>query len=125
MNARALTAVAIGGLIGAAVRWATIAALPVGSLHWGLLVANAVGSGILGYLLGRPGRLDELSSEIHLAATIGFCGSLTTLSGFSLVTAEALHEGHLGDAAIFATVSVASALGAAWSARKLRRFVAT
>ena len=125
MRAGALIAVAVGGLVGAAVRWAMIEAIPVGSLHWGLLVANAVGSGIFGYLLGRPGRLDEFSSDLHLGATTGFCGSLTTMSGFSVVTADSLRDGHLAEATAFTALALVSALGAAWSARKLRGLVAT
>ena len=121
VNARALVAVALGGVIGATLRWATVEALPEGSPHWGLIAANTVGCAIFGYLLGRPGRFDELSSELHLAATTGFCGSLTTLSGFSFVTADALNDGAAGEAAAFVGVSLVAGLGAAWSARKIRR----
>lgn len=51
---------------------------------WGTFVVNAVGSLLLGVLLGYG--VAELSAGKHLHgfAAIGFCGGLTTFSTFSL-----------------------------------------
>ena len=56
---------------------------------WGTLVVNAVGSFLLGLVLGN-GFVDKdvwLSSDgAYVFAALGFCGGLTTFSTFSLQT---------------------------------------
>ena len=122
MKTRAWVAIAFGGLLGAGLRWATVEALPVGSLHWGLLAANTIGCAVFGFLFGAR-NLAELRSELHLAATTGFCGSLTTLSGFSVITADALRDGRQGDAVAFVILSLLAGLAATWSGRRLARAI--
>jgi CrcB protein len=56
---------------------------------WGTLLVNAVGSFLLGLILGSGFEAKDvwLSSEATCAfAALGFCGGLTTFSTFSLET---------------------------------------
>jgi CrcB protein len=96
-----------------------IEVVPIGDLQWGLLAVNTVGSALMGFLFGGP-LVDEIRSELRLAATSGFCGSLTTLSGFSLVTAGWLRDGDVGSATAFVLISLTAGVGAAWVARRFQ-----
>ncbi|MCP1726527.1 CrcB protein [Natronospira proteinivora] len=59
-------------------------------LPWGTLSVNVLGAGLLGFfaawLLGHPGETLLIHSESPLWAGlgVGFCGSLTTISSWSL-----------------------------------------
>jgi fluoride exporter len=82
--------IAIGCALGGAVRYlgmTAVARLCGEAFPWGTLVVNAVGSFLLGLVLGA-GILaggDWLSFEgVDAFAAIGFCGGLTTFSTFSL-----------------------------------------
>ena len=51
---------------------------------WGTVVVNAVGSFLLGLLLGYGVAELSAGKHVHAFAAIGFCGGLTTFSTFSL-----------------------------------------
>ena len=51
---------------------------------WGTLVVNALGSFLLGVLLGYGVAELSAGEQLHGFAAIGFCGGLTTFSTFSL-----------------------------------------
>jgi len=54
---------------------------------WGTLIVNAVGSFLLGGILGAgliPGGGGSATEQLNAFAAIGFCGGLTTFSTFSL-----------------------------------------
>jgi CrcB protein len=77
---------ALGGLcryaLGSWVARKTGAAFP-----WGTLVVNAIGSFLLGAVLGAgigPEGEGASLGGIHALLAIGFCGGLTTFSTFSL-----------------------------------------
>lgn len=62
---------------------------------WGTLVVNAVGSFLLGLILGADltARESWLSFDgAYAFAAIGFCGGLTTFSTFSLQTLTLVSE---------------------------------
>lgn len=85
---RALIAVAVGGLVGAALRW-TVGEI-VSDPAVALLLVNTAGTGLLGAvtrgaLRGAPTR--------HLLLGVGFCGGLTTFSTFALEVAIRLDAG--------------------------------
>lgn len=78
-------AVGLGGFFGALARYGLSQIfLPYSQLPWGTLIANLLGSFILGFLLlgALPHRV--LSESMRAFLAIGFCGSLTTMSTFSL-----------------------------------------
>jgi CrcB protein len=56
---------------------------------WGTLFVNALGSFLLGFVLGAgfaPSETGLSGSGAYFFAAIGFCGGLTTFSTFSLQT---------------------------------------
>lgn len=90
MTAALLSAVALGGAAGAVMRylvdrWA-VARLGSG-WPWGTLIVNVAGSLILGLLLGTV-LASGLSDWWLKAMATGFCGALTTFSGFALQIVE-------------------------------------
>ena len=74
--------VALGGAVGAAVRYLAGHLLD-GRLHRGTLLVNLVGSTLLGALTGAAVDGDALA----LVGT-GFCGGLTTYSAFAVQTVD-------------------------------------
>ena len=99
--------VVIGGVIGAAARWGLLEATaatddnPAGPV----LLANLVGCGLLGLLLGRG-----VASSTRLLAGVGFCGGLTTFSTFAVEVAEALRTSDASGALGYTVLSVGGGL---------------
>ncbi len=75
--------VALGAAAGAPLRYLAGHYLD-GRLHWGTLLVNLVGAGLLGALLGA-------AVDGHWAALLGtgFCGALTTYSAFAVQAVQA------------------------------------
>ncbi|MBI3143220.1 MAG: fluoride efflux transporter CrcB [Bacteroidetes bacterium] len=76
--------VGLGGFLGALARFGLAHFFSIyPHLPWGTLLANLVGSLLLGFLLlgALPHRV--LSDSMRFFLAIGFCGSLTTMSTFS------------------------------------------
>ncbi len=70
--------IAIGALPGAIIRW---------QLENNLLV-NLLGAGVLGFVVGCKFR-----GNLRLMLSVGFCGALTTFSGWMLDSAELFLNG--------------------------------
>ncbi|MGF1596587.1 MAG: fluoride efflux transporter FluC [Acidimicrobiales bacterium] len=87
--------VAVGGAVGALVRWAALEWVG-GSPTVTVLVLNTVGSFILGLLVGgrrpRRGRPRITENQLLLGGA-GFCGGLTTFATFAVDVAVALDDG--------------------------------
>jgi CrcB protein len=88
MGILSLLAVGIGAFAGAVLRWLfgiwfnpLLPTLPLGTL-----AANLLGGFIIGAALGVFGQFQNLSPELRLFVTTGFCGGLTTFSSFSAET---------------------------------------
>lgn len=91
---RTAPAVAIGGAVGAALRWAVGEAIPDGDgWPWGVFVVNIVGCAALGWLVARRAHL---SARVFDASTIGFCGALTTFSAFAVDLTTMARDDRLG-----------------------------
>lgn len=104
-----LAAVAVGGALGSACRYAAGLAL-AGSFPAGTLVVNTLGSLLLGWLaaqgLGLP-----VGPRLLLGA--GFCGGFTTFSALSVDTLRLWGEGRPGVALLNLGLNLALGLGAA------------
>jgi len=73
--------VAAGGALGAVTRYLVSGAVPeVRGIPMGTVVVNGLGSFILGFAMWAVSLGMRLSPEARALLTVGFCGSLTTLS---------------------------------------------
>ena len=122
---KALALVASGAVPGAQVRWQLVERLgPQLGGPWGAnLLANLVGCCLLGFLSGPvPYR-----TPLMLALGIGFCGSLTTFSGWILDLADLQQQGQglgMGALALLLTslgLGLLAALGGRALSRRLFR----
>ena len=119
---RRSTAVAIGGVAGAALRWAVLTTVEPGSFPWPVLVINIVGSLLLGAVLAEEWVHPSARLVLHDLAGIGFCGGLTTFSTFAVEIVDLTRDGHLGTAVVYGVASVGGALiGIVVGAAALRR----
>ena len=109
MNAQ-IAAVALGGALGSALRYA-VGIWLAGSFPWGTLLVNVLGS----LLLGALAALGEgLSPSGRLLLGAGLCGAFTTFSALSVETLRLAQDGRLGAAALNLGLNLGLGLGAAW-----------
>ncbi|MFC5386396.1 fluoride efflux transporter CrcB [Aquamicrobium segne] len=110
MSFTSCLAVAFGGALGSLARYMlAIAAQPIsGSLPWGTILINMLGSfiiGLFGTLTLAQGRY-PVSENMRLLVMVGLCGGFTTFSSFSLQTLELMRNGAMGRASINIAASV-------------------
>lgn len=119
---RRITAIAIGGATGAALRWAVVTSVDAGRFPWPVFTLNVVGSVLLGVLLAEEWSRPSARLLLHDVGGIGFCGGLTTFSTFSLEVVNIARHGDTWLAVIYAVASVAAAIaGVTAGAGALRR----
>ena len=85
-RAEPLLLIAVGGFVGAALRYAVSNALP-GGFPWGTLAVNVLGSFALAIVLYEAHLADLLSAETRLILGTGLLSSFTTYSTFAVETA--------------------------------------
>ncbi len=108
-----LAGCALGGMARVAVA-ARIGTGRPGSLPWNTLTVNTSGAFALGLLAGwlDPGSPASVNGLPWLALGMGFLGSYTTVSSFSLQTVVLLREGHAPAALANVALSLGLCLGA-------------
>lgn len=110
MTRAAVRAIAVGGAVGATLRWWLLEAIGlVTGFPWPVFTLNVAGSFALGVALARARR----SGDTLLwrdGVGIGFCGALTTFSTFAVEAAALIRDGRTGLAAGYTGTSVAAAL---------------
>lgn len=105
--------VALGGAIGAALRYLTGIAIVRSVGHTGFPVAiitvNVIGSFLMGMFVVLAAR----KGLTHLSPLVmtGFLGGFTTFSAFSLETMTLFERGALGQAVLYVVLSVCLAVG--------------
>ena len=123
----AFFAVAIGGELGALSRYSFVliaVTLVDNRLPWATFGVNVVGSfciGIAAVLIGD--RVIE-GEFWRLLLVVGFLGSFTTFSAFSLETLLLLQQGNYNIAMAYAAGSVTLCLGAAFAGMQLAKVFA-
>lgn len=118
--------VALGGAVGAVLRWlgADWVARLSGRVWLADAVVNVIGCFAMGLLTAVlvehvPGPWGRTA----LFAMIGVCGAFTAFSAFSLDTVMMIEHGRLGDAMAYAAGSVALALLAVFAGLRLGRIL--
>jgi CrcB protein len=123
-NWQRAVAIAIGGVLGAGLRWAVLTSVNTARFPWPVLVVNVAGSLILGVLLAEDWSHQKARLLLHDAGGIGFCGSLTTFSTFSVEVVDLARDGSQGIAALYVvaslTATVAAVVTGAAALRRLR-----
>ncbi len=128
---RVLPLVAVGGVVGALLRWFILDLTGDTDLRsFVLLAINVVGAGIIGWLAGRGyepdqhGEAHQASETVWPLAAIGFCGGFTSFASFTLDVAERLEAGEISNAATLTVLTLALTTGVAgfmWRRSWLKR----
>ena len=116
--------VAVGSAAGGAARYAISAYLQRAtgsSFPVGTLVVNITGSFLLGLLLRFALATPEMSPELRLGLSAGFCGGYTTFSTFSVETIAMVEAGQWERALLYVGLSVAASLIGAFAGLVLAR----
>ena len=104
-----ILAVALGGGIGAALRYG-LSLLPISrEFPVATLLTNFLGAFLIGLIAAQAGRL---STRSVLLLKTGICGGFTTFSTFALETSGLLQAGRLPAAAAYVVLSVLLSVGA-------------
>ena len=111
--------VAAGGAAGALARYQlgrvlSAIAGPNAVLPWGTLVANVLGSLLMGVLIGWLARGGE-NEAVRLVFGVGLLGGFTTFSALSFETVQLLTRGQIGTAALYAGGSVVVGVAALYA----------
>jgi fluoride exporter len=109
--------VLIGGAVGAPLRYLTDQAVQTRHdtvFPWGTFTVNIVGSAVLGLVTGAF-LATAAPHSVQLLVGVGFCGALTTYSTFSYETLRLYEDGASFYALANVIISVAAALGAAFT----------
>ena len=117
-------AVALGGMLGTLLRFATanwVTANWPQHFYGATLAVNILGCLLIGYLYGQFLMRPELPLELRAGLIVGFLGGLTTFSSFSLDTVRLLESGQILLALSYAAISVLGSLLATWAGLSLAR----
>ena len=111
-------AIALGGSLGAISRYSVSTATYswLGSnFPYGTLMVNVTGSLVMGFLTVVLVQRFDVSDEVRLGLIIGFIGSFTTFSAFSMDTIHWIESGAVIKALVYILVSVIACVLGAWA----------
>ena len=96
--------VALGGGIGASLRYAVSSWITYDSFPIATISVNILGSFILGVVALSVSH-SLISTELALFLGVGIIGSFTTMSAFSVETIEMLQDGNISSASIYVVLT--------------------
>ena len=111
-------AIALGGSLGAISRYwvSTVTYSWLGNnFPYGTLMVNVTGSLVMGFLTVVLVQRFDVSNELRLGLIVGFLGSFTTFSTFSMDTIHWIETGAVIKALAYILVSVIACLLGAWA----------
>jgi len=112
-----IIAIAAGGALGAVSRYGMstwIYALLGRAFPYGTLAVNLLGSLLMGFLYVLLIERITVSADLRAVLLIGFLGSFTTFSTFSLETLNLVEQAEVFKAGLNVFLSVALCLAGAW-----------
>ncbi|MCK5917615.1 MAG: fluoride efflux transporter CrcB [Cocleimonas sp.] len=112
-----IVAIMIGGALGAAMRYLVsngFYSLLGRDFPYGTLAVNVIGSFLMGVLTVLLIDREEIDPLIKLAILVGFLGSFTTFSTFSMDTLVLINEGALSRAFFNILANMVICVSAVW-----------
>ncbi len=103
--------VALGGAIGAWLRFAAARILPAAGFPWATLTVNLIGSFAMGLLAAWLAR-GSGGESARLLLGVGVLGGFTTFSAFSLEVVSLAQRGAIGLAGLYVAASLIGGIGA-------------
>lgn len=122
-----ILAIAAGGALGALARHflaQQVTHLAGSGFPWGILLANVVGSFLMGVLVEVSALVWQPAPALRAFLAVGFLGAFTTFSTFALDVALLYERGALALAAAYVTLSVLLAVGGLFAGLWLVRSLA-
>jgi fluoride exporter len=102
--------VALGGALGAWLRFAAGRLIGAAAFPWATLAVNLIGSFAMGLLAGWLARQGGSGEGWRLFLGVGVLGGFTTFSAFSLEIVTLAQRGAIGMAALYISASLAGGL---------------
>ncbi|MHB8585613.1 MAG: fluoride efflux transporter CrcB [Thermoplasmatota archaeon] len=110
---RTILLVALGGILGALLRWYLASALTTAAFPWGTVVVNVVGSFAIGAFMFAVIQRGYFGEDARLFFVVGFLGAFTTMSSFAYESLGMMQDGEwLKAAGYFLLNPVTCILGA-------------
>lgn len=112
-----ILAIMVGGAVGAVSRYGMshfVYVLAGRGFPYGTLAVNVLGSFLMGFLSVYLLAKVSFDPVVRFAILVGFLGSFTTFSTFSMDTLTLIESGSIGRAVINVAVSVCASLAAVW-----------
>lgn len=99
--------VALGAVAGVLIRWAVFDSIDGVSQEIRTILVNAVGCLLMGLFVRR-----SWNAGLHTAATVGFCGGLTTFSTFALDAAVYFDSARWAAGLLYVAITLAASAAA-------------
>ncbi|WP_428266460.1 fluoride efflux transporter CrcB [Haliangium sp.] len=104
--------IALAGALGSVCRHlvgAGLTRLVGGTLPYGTLAVNVLGSFLIGFLMDLFAARGQLDSALRVALTVGFLGGFTTYSSFALETVQLVQNRQYGAVLLYVGATLITA----------------